>query len=117
MRVQSVVSVVTRPATAVATAILRGTPSAQRGSGNGEEERNRLRSILKDDASSYHTDSSAHDAIQRMAHAVRQACMRAAIDGYERGGISGLCAEGRFDMAINSLRAIDLDGIVPRVAE
>jgi hypothetical protein len=61
--------------------------------------------------------SATNDAIQRMAHAVREACVRAAIDGYEEGGISGLCAEGRFDMAIDSVRAIDLNGIAPRVAE
>lgn len=49
--------------------------------------------------------------IQRVAHAVRDACVRAAIDGYEQGGISGLCAEGRFEMAVDSVRTLDLDGI------
>jgi hypothetical protein len=61
--------------------------------------------------------SATNDVIQCLAHAVREACVRAAIDGYERGGISGLCAEGRFDMVIDSVRAIDLDRIVARVAE
>jgi hypothetical protein len=35
------------------------------------------------------------DDVQRLAHAVREACIRAAVDGYEQGGISELCAEGR----------------------
>ena len=61
--------------------------------------------------------SSTQDDIQCLAHAVREACVRAAIDGYEQGGISGLCAEGRFDMAMDSVRALDLDGVVPPVEE
>ena len=61
--------------------------------------------------------SATNDAIQRVAHAVREARVRAAIDGYEQGGISGLCAEGRFDMAIDSVRARDLDGIALGVVE
>lgn len=61
--------------------------------------------------------SATHDVIQRVAHAVREACVRAAVDGYEQGGISGLCAEGRFDLAIDSVCALDLEGIVLRVAE
>jgi hypothetical protein len=43
--------------------------------------------------------------VQRLAHAVREACIRAAVDGYEQGGISGLCVEGRFELAIDALRA------------
>ena len=61
--------------------------------------------------------SATHVAVQRVAHAVREACVRAALDGYEQGGISGLCAEGRFDMAIDSVCALDLDSIVLRIAE
>jgi len=54
----------------------------------------------------------ANDHILRMARAVREACVRAAVDGYEWGGLSGLCAEGRFEMAVDSVRALDIDGIV-----
>ena len=50
---------------------------------------------------------------ERLAQAVREACVRAAIDGYEQGGLSGLCADGRFDLAIDAIRALNLDGIVP----
>jgi hypothetical protein len=54
----------------------------------------------------------AKDDIQDLAQAVREACIRAAVDAYEQGGLSGLCAEGRFEMAIDSVQTLDLDGIV-----
>lgn len=38
--------------------------------------------------------------------------MRAAIEAYEDGGIRGLCEEGRFELAIDAIRALDLDAIV-----
>jgi hypothetical protein len=56
--------------------------------------------------------TTANDDVQRVAHAVREACIRVALDGYEQGGLGGLCADGRFEMAIDSVRALDLDGIV-----
>jgi hypothetical protein len=56
--------------------------------------------------------NTAEDDLERIARAVREACIRAAVDGYEHGGLSGLCADGRFDLAIDSVRALDLDGIV-----
>lgn len=55
---------------------------------------------------------SPEGAGQPLAHAVRDACVRAAIDGYEQGGLSGLCAEGRFDMAIDAIRSLNLGRIV-----
>ncbi|MHB8107948.1 MAG: hypothetical protein ACYDH4_11070 [Candidatus Cryosericum sp.] len=51
------------------------------------------------------------DDVQRLAHAVREACIRAAVDGYEQGGISELCAEGRFELAIDALRSLNLDSV------
>ncbi len=53
----------------------------------------------------------AKDDMQRLADAVRDACTRAALDGYEQGGLGGLCADGRFEMAFYSARVLDLDVI------
>jgi hypothetical protein len=53
-------------------------------------------------------DNEAH----RLADTVREACLRAALDGYERAGFSGLCAEGRWEMAIDAIRSLDLDAVV-----
>lgn len=39
---------------------------------------------------------------------VRQACIEAALEAYESGGISGLCAEGRRELAIEAIRCMDL---------
>jgi hypothetical protein len=47
----------------------------------------------------------------------REAYVRAAIDGYEQGGISGLCADGRFEMAVDAVRTLDLDGIARGVKD
>ncbi len=49
---------------------------------------------------------------RRLAEAVRDACLKAALDGYERAGLSGLCHEGRWEMAVDALRALDLDDIL-----
>ena len=43
-----------------------------------------------------------------LAEAVREACLRAVLDAYENAGISGLCGEGRWEMAIQELRNLDL---------
>lgn len=47
---------------------------------------------------------------------LREACVRAAIAAYEDGGMRGLCAEGRFELAIEAIRALELDPVVPRAA-
>jgi hypothetical protein len=45
---------------------------------------------------------------QELAEAVRQACIQAALDAYEDAGISGLCAEGRWEVAIGAMQSLDL---------
>jgi hypothetical protein len=48
----------------------------------------------------------------RTAEAVREACIRAALDGYERAAMSGLCAEGAWEAAISAIRMVDLRGVL-----
>ena len=45
---------------------------------------------------------------QRLAEAVRAACIKAALEAYEDGGILGLCAEGRWEYAISAMRQLDV---------
>ncbi len=52
------------------------------------------------------------DERRRIAQAVRQACLQAALQGYEQGGLAGLCAEGRWEMAVDAMQALDLDAIL-----
>jgi hypothetical protein len=43
-----------------------------------------------------------------LAKRVRSACVQAALDGYEWAGESGLCGEGRWEIALQALRNLDL---------
>lgn len=45
---------------------------------------------------------------RRLAEAVRAACIKAALEAYEDGGILGLCAEGRWEYAISAMRQLDV---------
>ena len=48
---------------------------------------------------------------QRLAEAVRAACIQAALDAYEEGGVLGLCAEGRWEYAISAMRQLDVAAV------
>ena len=48
----------------------------------------------------------------QLAEFVRGACMHAALEAYERAGISGLCAEGRWELAVQAIRILDLEPLV-----
>ena len=52
------------------------------------------------------------DNARHLAREVQEACLRAALDGYEQAGLGGLCAEGRWEMAIDAIRALDLGSVV-----
>jgi len=39
---------------------------------------------------------------------VRDALIRAALDGYEQAALSGLCEEGRWEAAISAMRRLEL---------
>ena len=51
-------------------------------------------------------------APRELAEAVRRACVQAALDAYEQGGIAGLCAEGRWELAVDAMRALNVEEIV-----
>ncbi|MCP5409747.1 MAG: acetyltransferase [Chromatiaceae bacterium] len=48
----------------------------------------------------------------QLCEAVREACMRAALDAYESAGISGLCAEGRWGLAVQAIHILSLGGLL-----
>lgn len=60
------------------------------------------------------TQSVEEDARQLLAQAVRDACVQAALDGYEQAGMSGLCAEGRWEMAVDAMRSLDLAAVLSK---
>jgi hypothetical protein len=47
-----------------------------------------------------------------LAKRVRQACLEAIIQAYEDAGIQGLCAEGRWEVAVDALRTVDLTAVL-----
>ena len=55
-----------------------------------------------------------HDARQALeiAESVRLACVEAAIDGYERAQMSGLCREGAWEAAVSAMRMLDLKALL-----
>ena len=45
---------------------------------------------------------------QQLAERVRALCLDAALQAWEDAGIQGLCAEGRWEVAIGALQQLDL---------
>jgi hypothetical protein len=54
-------------------------------------------------------------ARDRIAEAVRQACIAAALEAHEQAGISGLCQEGRWEAAIEAVRSLDLKTVLSQI--
>ena len=55
---------------------------------------------------------AADDPLE-LAARVRNACVLAALDGYERAQIAGLCQEGAWEAAVDAMRMIDLRSLLP----
>ena len=49
---------------------------------------------------------------ERVAEAVRAACLRAAMQAYEDAGVRGLCQEGRWEAAVGAIQSMDLDRLL-----
>ncbi len=49
---------------------------------------------------------------QRLAEAVRAACLEAASKAYEQASISGLCGEGAWEAARGALQSLDLERLL-----
>ncbi|MCW9089515.1 MAG: acetyltransferase [Gammaproteobacteria bacterium] len=55
------------------------------------------------------------DERERIAEAVKQACIDTALRAYEEAGISGLCAEGRWELAVDTMRNLDTKTLLASV--
>lgn len=51
-----------------------------------------------------------------LAESVRQCCIEAALEAYQNAGISGLCAEGRWELAVQAMRCVDLRPVIAAAA-
>ena len=52
------------------------------------------------------------ESAERLAEGVRQACLEAAATAFEQGGFSGLCVEGRIELALDAIRALPVERLV-----
>jgi hypothetical protein len=52
------------------------------------------------------------DDPRKIAEAVRQACVDAALDAYEDAQIRGLCREGAWEVAIEAVRSLDVAAVI-----
>jgi hypothetical protein len=54
-------------------------------------------------------DCKRCDEVQAaIAEATRAACLEAMTRAYEEGGLSGLCAEGRWELAVDAVKSLNL---------
>jgi hypothetical protein len=54
---------------------------------------------------------TVNDPLQ-LASAIRNTCVQAALDGYERAQIAGLCQEGAWEAAVDAIRMLNLRAIL-----
>lgn len=59
--------------------------------------------------------AEAPRAHEPVVEAVRRALIEAAIHAYDDAGLSGLCADGRWELAVDSMRRLDLQPAVTAV--
>lgn len=50
-----------------------------------------------------------------VAALVKEACIKAVLQGYESASISGLCHQGAFDVAVDALKSLDLEKLLQGV--
>lgn len=55
---------------------------------------------------------ASQEATLRLAEAVRDACLNAALAGYEDARIRGLCHEGAWEAAVGAMRMLDLEPLL-----
>lgn len=49
---------------------------------------------------------------RELAETVREACVQAALDGFERAAMAGLCHEGARELALDAIRTLDVESIL-----
>ena len=59
------------------------------------------------------TSATTSDTQQKIAEATQRALVEVALQAYEEAGLSGLCAEGRWEVAIGAMRGYDVRKITP----
>jgi len=50
--------------------------------------------------------------LEDLVKRIREKCVEAILQAYEDAGIQGLCAEGRWEVAVGALRTLDLTPVL-----
>jgi hypothetical protein len=50
--------------------------------------------------------------LEELVKRIRAACLEAVLQAYEDAGVQGLCAEGRWEAAVGTLRTLDLSSLL-----
>jgi len=53
----------------------------------------------------------------QFAAMVRNACLDTALEAYERAGFSGLCGDGRWELAVQAISRLDVRALVEKAKE
>lgn len=51
-----------------------------------------------------------------LAEAVKAACLQAALASYQHAKMSGLCHEGAWDLAVDAIKALDVEAVLRDLA-
>jgi hypothetical protein len=57
--------------------------------------------------------NAIHEQLWMLATAVRDSCFAAAIAAYDDARTDGLCHDGAWECALDAMRAINLESIIP----
>ena len=52
--------------------------------------------------------SGSYMELEDLAKHIRDTCLEAVLQAYEDAGVQGLCAEGRWEVAVGALNTVDL---------
>jgi hypothetical protein len=50
--------------------------------------------------------------LEDLAKRIRDACLEALLQAYEDAGVQGLCAEGRWEVAVGALKTVELASLL-----
>ena len=50
--------------------------------------------------------------LEDLAKRIRDACLEALLQAYEDAGVQGLCAEGRWEVAVGALKRVELEPLL-----
>ena len=55
---------------------------------------------------------SIQGQLTQVAETIRNACVQAAQQGYERAAVDGLCDEGALEVALDAIRSLDIESLL-----